>query len=267
MVKAALSGQFDALYYNETTALVIDYKSGFSEPDPAEINAQLKVLAVLAALHLPQVIEVYAQIISGPYGVTEARYTIQELAHAYNEILDTLRAIHAESAPFSPSVSACKWCPGSNICQAIKNLTAPIARLQLNKLPLESDRAGRLLDEIEILRGHFEEIEKFYYNYLSDNPSAHIKNYALVPNAPRREIIDIENTKKRLAEFLDPAELDQASSLKIGDLEKLFGKKAKLKGAAVRQEFNKLLHGLITEKVPDPSLKRVKTTQLAELTL
>ena len=111
--RPALSGQFDKVIYSGDTALILDYKSGHSQPDPAEINSQLKVLSVLVALHLPQVTTVIAQIISGPYGVTEARYSIAELAHAYNEILDTLRSIHAEDAPFNPSPEACQYCPAA----------------------------------------------------------------------------------------------------------------------------------------------------------
>ena len=52
--RPALSGQFDKVVYSGDTALILDYKSGHSEPNPAEQNAQLKVLAVLVALHLPQ---------------------------------------------------------------------------------------------------------------------------------------------------------------------------------------------------------------------
>lgn len=261
----ALSGQFDLCAYNDKLALVQDFKTGFSEPDPAEQNSQLKVLAVLVAIHLPSTIEeVVVQIISGPYGVTEARYGLSELSTAYGEIVDTWKAINAPDAPFNPSPEACKYCKALLICQAVKNRVVPVAALKVRELPLEPERAGRLLDEIALLREHFGKIEEFYYDRLTDDPSASIAGYALVPNAPRREITDVEGAQKRLSEFLEPGELAQVSTLKIGELEKLFGRKAKLKGEALKATFSQLLNGLIIDKTPRPSLKRVKGKAKAE---
>lgn len=258
-----LNGRFDAVYYNETTALIQDFKVGFAEPDPAEQNAQLKVLAVLVAIHLPSTIEeIVVQIISGPYGVTEARYGLSELAIAYGEIVDTWRAINAPNAPFNPSPEACKHCKALLICQAVKNRVVPVATLKVRELPLEPEAAGKLLDEIAILREHFEKIEEFYYDRLADDPSATIAGYALVPNAPRREITDVAAAQQRLSEFLEPAELAQVSTLKIGELEKLFVKKAKQ-----LTTLNQLLNGLIIDKTPRPSLKRIKgKARVKELT-
>src|ERR1700745_754357 len=103
-MKKVLSGRFDRVIYTPTVALCQDFKTGWSEPDPAEQNAQLKVLAVLVALHMPPTLkEVIVQIISGPSGVTEARYDLRALAEAYSSILATLRAIHAVDAPLNPS--------------------------------------------------------------------------------------------------------------------------------------------------------------------
>src|SRR5262245_60650587 len=84
--RKALSGRFDVCYFTERLALVQDYKTGFRPPDPAEQNAQLKVLAVLVGIALPSVEEIVVQLISGPFGVTEARYSIAQLSEAYREI-------------------------------------------------------------------------------------------------------------------------------------------------------------------------------------
>ena len=88
-----------------------------------------------------------------------------------------------------------------------------------------------------------------------------------MPNAPRREITDVAGAQQRLSEFLEPAELAQVSTLKIGELQILFGKKAKLKGEALKATFNQLLNGLIIDKTPRPSLKRLKgKARIEELT-
>lgn len=256
--REALSGQVDRVTYSGDTALIQDFKAGFSEPDPAEINSQLKCLAVLVALHLPQITTIYAQIISGPHGVTEARYSIAELAHAYNEILDTLRAIHAEAAPFNPSPEACKWCSGALICQKLKDTILPVARLQYSALPVEPERAAKLLDEVAVIKSHLIEIEKFYFQRLEADPSFRIPGYALVPGATRRECVDWPAARKRLEEFIDAADLAASETYSITDIEKALGRKLKLKAKEAKAKLNEILAGLIEEKQNAPSLKRVR---------
>ncbi len=262
------SARFDRVLYTPTVALVQDYKTGWAEPDPADQNAQLKVLAVLVGLYLPSVKEVYVQIISGPYGVTEARYSILDLAKAYNEILATLRSLHAVDAPLNPSPEACRYCPALSICQAVKNLIMPVAtKTQISELP-DGARGARLLDEVAVIEEHLQTIREYYAKRLSEDPAFDLPGWALVPNAPRREIEEIDAARKRLAEFLDAGELNTAMDLKVGQVEKLFGKKVGLKGKELREKFNAVMQGVIVEKTPNPSLKRVSgKPKLVEVTL
>ena len=265
--RPALSGQFDKVIYSGDTACIQDFKSGHSEPDPAEQNAQLKVLAVLVALHLPQLTTVIAQIISGPHGVTEARYSIAELAHAYNEILDTIQAIHAENAPFHPSPEACRYCPAALICQAVKDTIMPVARTQYSTLPVEPDRAAKLLDEVAVIKSHLVEIEKFYFQRLSEDPTFSIPGYALVPGITRREVTNWHVARKRLEEFIDAADLAASETYSITDIEKALGRKLKIKAKEAKVKLNEILSGLIEEKQNQPSLRRVRgETKVAALT-
>src|SRR4029077_21024863 len=189
--RKAASGRFDRVVYTPTVALVQDFKTGWSEPDPAEQNSQMKVLAVLVALHLPSVLrEVVVQVISGPFGVSEARYDLAALAKAYNEILSTLRAIQDPLAPLGPSPEACRFCPAILICQAVKNLVMPVARTQVSALP-DGVRGAKLLDEVAILEKHFKEIKKYYEGRCAD-PTYNLPNYCLIPGNEVREIISLE---------------------------------------------------------------------------
>ena len=268
MVKAALSGQVDAVYHNDTTALVIDFKSGFSEPDPAEINSQLKVLAVLVALHLPQVTTVIVQIISGPHGVTEARYTIAELAHAYNEILDTLLAIHAENAPFNPSPEACQYCPAVLICPAFKKqMLEPVQKQQLIELPTDPEEVSALLDRTEAVIRYAIQVKEFYAQRLTDDPSCSIPGWGMVPGITRREVTNWHVARQRLEEFIDEQDLAASETYSITDIEKALGRKLKLKAKEAKVKLNEILSGLIEEKQNAPSLKRVRgEAKVASLT-
>ena len=263
--KPALSARFDVVSYTPELALAQDYKTGFNEPDPAEENAQLKVTAVLIALNLPTVKEVVVQIVSGPFGVTEARYDIPRLMAAYDDVVATLRAINAPDAPLNPSPEACKFCGAKLICQALKDsVVRPMTRLQVSALPAGGERAAKLLDEVEILAGLLKEIRKFYATKFAD-PTYTIPGYQMVPGATVREVVDWDTARTRLGEYLEVKELKSAADYRLGDLEKSLGKVLKLKAPQAKEKMNQILQGLYVEKQNAASLKRIKQSKPASL--
>jgi RecB family exonuclease len=255
--RKAASGRFDRVVYTPSVALVQDFKTGWREPDPAEQNSQMKLLAVLVALHLPSMLrEVIVQIVSGPFGVTEARYDLAALAKAYNEILATLRAIQDPMAPLSPSPEACQHCPAINICQAVKNLIVPVAKTQVSALP-DGVRGAKLLDEVELLQEHLDSIREHYAQRLTADPAYDLPGYAMVPGNIRREVTDWEAARQRLGEWLELDEINGAANYRLGDLEKALGKKLGLKGKPLKERMGEILRGLVEEKANAASLKRV----------
>ena len=262
--KPALSGRFDVVSYTNEMALCQDYKTSWSEPDAAEDNAQLKVLAVLIALNLPTVKEVIVQIVSGPYGITEARYSLAELSAAYEDIVKTLRAINAPDAPLNPSPEACKFCAAKLICPALQEkVVVPLFKVQVNRLP---DGAGAtwILDQVEMMSGLIKEIKKFYAAKLED-PAYTIPGYAMVPGATVREVTDWDTARSRLSEFLPIEQLNSAADYRLGELEKSLGKALKLKAPQAKEKMNQILDGLVETKQNASSLKRLKESKIQEL--
>ena len=256
--KPALSGRFDVVTYTRKVALVQDYKTGWAEPDPAEENAQMRVLAVLVALAMPDLEEVIVQIVSGPFGITEARFDLKALGEIYSHIIEVLRAINAPDAPLTPSPEACKFCGAKLICQAVKDtIVKPLTKVQLSALPVDGPRAAKLLDEVEIMAGLLKEIKKFYAAKFED-PAYTIPGYAMVPGNTIREVTDWDAARARLAEYLDINELKSAADYRLGELEKSLGKVSKLKGKPLKDRMNEILQGLYVEKQNASSLKRVK---------
>jgi hypothetical protein len=253
--RLALSGRFDLCAYRDALALIIDFKTGHQEPEPAETNAQLKVLAVLVAIALPTVKEVVAQIVSPYFGVTEARYGLAELSETYNDILRTLEAIHDERAELAPGPVQCKRCPAINICQAVKNRIKPVALTQISELPDDADRAGRLLDEVALLKEHLEEIEHYYKGRMSLDPAYKIAGYAMVPGATRREITDWPEALHKVAEYVSVSEVNPIYTL--SELESALGKGLRLKPKQAKEKLNQILGELVVEKQNGASLKRV----------
>jgi hypothetical protein len=250
------SGRFDRVVYANTVALVQDFKTGWSEPEPAEQNAQIKVLAVLVALHLPSVKEVIVQIVSGPYGVTEARYDYPALSRAYEQIQATLKAIGDPMAPLNPSPEACRYCPAINICQAVKNHILPVARTQVSALP-DGARGAKLLDEVEVIQEHLDSIREYYAGRLNTDPTFELPGYQLVQGAPRRAVTDWVAGRARLEEFIDANVLDSIASFSIPAVEKLLAQQIGIKGNKVKDKLAEILGPLLELKYPDKSLKRV----------
>jgi len=257
--KERASCRIDRLVVSKNTGLIQDYKFGFREPDPAEINAQLKFAVVLAALEYKHINNWIVQIVSGPYGVTEAHYDIKAIAHAYDEVVETLARINDEHAAFTPGVEQCRYCPAQLICQAHRDATvAPMTKLQITQLPSEPQRASKLLDEVEMLRRLCDEVETFYSDKLLHDPNFSIPNYAMVPGAIKREVTDWDIARSRLGEYLDVDQIKGAANYRLGDLEKALAKTLKLRSKEAKERINEILQGLIIEKQNLPSLKRRK---------
>jgi hypothetical protein len=254
-----LSGRFDRVVYTDSRALVQEAKTGWAEPVEAEQNAQLKVLAVLVALHMPKTLrEVVCQLCSGPYGITEARYDYPKLSKAYEEILSTLKALNDPMAPLNPSPPACRFCGALNICQAVKNFILPVAKTQISALP-EGARGAKLLDEVEVIQEHLDSIREYYSARLAQDPAFDLPGYAMVPGNTRREVKseNWEAVRQRLSEWLDLSEIEAASNYRLGDLERALGRKLKIKGKELKERMGQILGDLIESKENAPSLKRV----------
>ena len=188
--KPVLSGRFDLVAYNQeqTLALIQDFKTGFSEPDPAEDNSQMMILALLVGLNMPTVEEVIVQLVSGPYGVTEARYSMNQLGMVYEEVVKLLRAINAPDAPLHPYPEACKYCSAKLICQAFKDsVVTPMTKLRSSPLPTEPAEAARILDQAEMLTRFLKEVKTFYAEKLKDL-DYRIPGWGLVPGNVLREV-------------------------------------------------------------------------------
>jgi hypothetical protein len=253
----AASGRFDRCVYTPSVALVQDFKTGHLEIDEAEMNPQMRLLAVLVALHLPSMLrEVVVQIITVFYGVSERRFSIADLAAAYTDILKTLRTIQDPMAALSPSPEACRFCGAVLVCQAVKNLVLPVAKTQVSALP-DGARGAKLLDEVELLQEHLDSIREHYAQRLTADPAYDLPGYAMVPGNIRREVVDWEAARQRLGEWLELDEINGAANYRLGDLERALGKKLGLRGKELKERMNVILTGLVEERPNAASLKRV----------
>src|SRR6266436_4113116 len=127
-----VSCRFDRVVYNDDTAMIINYKTGWREPNLPAFNAHCKVEAVLVALALhragikPQ--RFIIQLVTIPFGVFEAEFKWSDLRDHYNWIIETLVQLEYPRAALTPHPDACKRCPATLICPAIRDLVIPGTR-------------------------------------------------------------------------------------------------------------------------------------------
>jgi PD-(D/E)XK nuclease superfamily len=251
------SGRYDRLIWTPEIALVQDFKtSQWVEPDKTWFNAQMRVLAILVGLNLPDTIkEVVTQVITGPWGVYEERYTRKELAEIYDATLATLRKINDPGAPLVPGILQCCRCSAINNCSAVKGLV-PLTSEAI-ALP-DGDRGAALLDSVEILQKRLDAIREYYYERLSEDPAFALPGWGLAPGPGRREVGDWKAARTRLEEFIGTEELEQLVNYSIPSVEKLIARTLKLKTKEAGLKLAEILGNLLIVRQGNLCLKRVK---------
>lgn len=266
--KSALkvSARFDRVVYSADTALVINYKTGWKEPDPVRLNSQCRVEAVLVAMHMPQTIErIVVQLVTIPFGVFETEIKWSELRDFYNWIVDMLVELERSNAALSPHPDACSDCPAILICQAAKDLLAPITRTRASAISHDPRRLAESLDSIDIIREYLDEFKTYCEaGLMADPPTLKINGYAMVPGAENRQFTHIDSAKNRLLSIDGCLGVDRLRTHTPAAYQKLYAQAFGKDPKDVREAFDQLMNGLIETKQNKPSLKRIKGESLVK---
>jgi Protein of unknown function (DUF2800) len=260
----SVSARFDSVTYNDTICLVQNYKSGWKEPDPVRLNAQMKVEAVLVAMHMPKTIERFIiQLVTMPFGVLESEFKWAELRDMYNWIVGILVELENERAPVTPHPDACPKCPAQLICQACKDLIGPLTKLRASAIGNDPKRLAESLDAIQIVRSYLDEFWAYCENGLTEG-TLKIDGYAMVPGTERREWKDLETAAHRLFMESGAKESDftKIKTHTVAAYQKLYARLHGKRPEEVREAFDKLMDGLVETKQNKASLKRVKGESL-----
>lgn len=254
-----LSAKFDRVVYNNNICAIQDFKSGWTEPVPAKLNAQMRVQALLVALNLKRIgvtpKRFIVQIVTMPFGVLQAEFSYGELAKIYEDITDTLKAIEDPDALLNPSIDACNLCPAILVCNAVKSLS-----IKLNPIDTNPDALCHNMDKIKILEKHMEQFEAFIVKGLTeDPPSLSIRDWEMVPGAEKRDwkpgMLDIAG-KRLVGEF--GIILSSLKTHTPAAYEKLYAAHYDKNPEDVREAFNSLFADCIEVKRNKASLKRIK---------
>jgi CRISPR/Cas system-associated exonuclease Cas4 (RecB family) len=248
------SGQADRIDLWDENALVVDYKTGRGEVEPAERNLQLRGLAVLAKRRLPHLKKVFVAIIAPMAGgVTLAEYDEESLAAATEEVLDIIKTISEEHAPRTPAPSACKYCPAKSVCPEVseKAITLPVSPAPVT---LTTEKLSELLVVAEYVEDYIMALRTEAKNRLTQGVP--VKGWYMKDGAKKRAIEDPTAAYNILAEKMSPEDFAGACSVSVPSLEKAYAKATGLKGKAAKEAFEAELAPVITTKQNASSLAR-----------
>lgn len=169
------------IYYATKTAIVLDWKSGWGDVPPSELNLQLRAYCLMTKMKLGKAIEKVIVVIAKRKSnqpdctVYEGRQTFID---ALNEIRSIAqRAIDAdENAELHPSEGACKYCSAQATCPAIRGQIERLTQLAIapqrwREYPIE-DRL-QLWDKIKLAKKAIHLIELRFYEDLVEDPEAY----------------------------------------------------------------------------------------------
>lgn len=144
----SFSGQPDLVFVSADCKryLVLDYKFGRVEVDPAERNLQLAALAVLLDDYVPETADFVFGAILQPYVSRQmpkvVRYSALRLAVARTAITKAIAKAHEPSPALVPSEHACRYCRAAASCPAALRETLVLgAFTRWTLLPPEQRRA------------------------------------------------------------------------------------------------------------------------------
>ena len=260
----AYSGQGDVIYIADGIALILDYKFGRGEVQPAPENVQLLVLSALVLDAYFDVHTVYAGILQ-PFADNRNAYELamyerhneQNMRHTIRAAIDNA---HKEDAPLNPSGMACKYCRAAATCPAAWQASLTQRDVQ----PLATMTASRIADLLdraimaERLAGAVKDAVKTHIQSGNEVPG-----WTITKGKTVSTISDPQEAFRRLnvAHGIDAEQFTGCCKVSMSSLDavmyKTLNEKEKTTQKAARQELRALLSGCMEEKTSDGSLKKI----------
>lgn len=252
--QAKYSGQSDYTRRGRNCTVVIDYKFGRIAVDPAEANWQMLTLGVLADCHRrPDATgSTYVATIQPRTSnqVTICAYSQEQLAEGDKIIEAAINAAQRPDAPRIPGESQCRYCKAKDRCPEAIGVAVELA---LPAVPaLTGEQYAEILPKIAVAEKVIKALKDGAKALLQAGGA--IPGYELKPGASQREIEDPQAAFAALSDIITPEEFLSACGVSVVELEKLYGEKAGLKGAARTAAFNERMAGAITSKAKSASL-------------
>jgi Protein of unknown function (DUF2800) len=280
------SGQPDLVLVGDNKrALILDYKTGRLEAEPAADNMQLRTEVVLLKHKFPGLEEIDAAIIEPlvSWDSERVRYSGELFREAENQILDIVDRAQWE-ADKRTAGPWCRYCPArANCYEALQYIQSIPAFPALNKD--KSDQAGESLAEFnkeqmirELPRGEhgaelwrklkfakklLKDIEDIYEKILETEPDA-LPGFILPKEGHRnRRVVYPRKLKAALAEYLTEDEIDGCAEYYLGKIKEVFGFKHRMSGKELDLNFELLIKDAVQTGHDKPFIRPLTKAERA----
>lgn len=239
--------------------LVVDYKTGWSDVEPAATNLQLRTLAVLAAQRFGLETVIVAIVQPSQGEPTIAVYDRSAILAARYEIETIVDQANDPDAPRYPSKKACRWCPAKALCPNAMELLTKLATGEL---------AGdwpTVLEQVEVAELVIADLKERAKQLLQNNPKA-IPGWELTPGATRTTVTDPKAAFGKINDIVPSDDFMGCCTVKIGELTKVFATKAGIKNKkTARSQLESRIADFVEHKANAPSLARTGEEEKEEV--
>lgn len=268
-LRPRFTGQPDFLIMDPKRALILDFKSGRLEADPAADNLQLRTYAVLAKNEYPDLEQIEAAIIEPNVSWESERvlYTEQTLAIAEREILSIV-----DEAAWNLKRTAgpwCKHCPARIHCPEAQNyiqtaLDYSQVRSLIKDLP-RGEAGSNLWAKIGLAEKLLADMRAAYRQIMLDDPDA-LPGYILPAEGhQRRTVTDPAKFKFALETEISAKDMDALADYPVAKIEEMYGQAVGLTGKKLRADFEERTAGSVTVSRDQPFIRPLTKKERTQL--
>jgi hypothetical protein len=263
------SAQLDVYYIHEQFALVLDFKSGYLNPTPAESNWQVAAQCICLVCENKQLRHFTAGIAASRL-TSKLDLTIYEPQSLQNAEIEIRRAIWKASQPTPPRYPGehCRYCKAKGVCPEAAAYSSVILHNglvpKLNKLGIV-EAVGQMtpmqlswvFQRSKIASQIFDACEDRLKAMPEDQLAA--VGLKLKPGAVQRKIANVGSAIEKLQSTTGVTDdmVYDCLSLSVSKAEDMVGKALDIPKKNRRDKINEVLAGLITEKQNSPSLQTI----------
>lgn len=261
------SARLDLALVVSNTALVLDYKFGRGDVEPAPGNLQLRMQALCLAQEQPELSQVFVGIVAPRAADKEnalslARYTAADLRFAYAETAAAARRAVLPNQPRVAGLKQCKYClaAGTERCPESRAVVGA-ALLTANSesalaCPVTCEELDRIVLAEKMLEKYAEARKQQAKDMLAANPDA-IPGWSLKPGRKSAKVADASAAYARVCDKMGAASFAKACKVSLLELAVEYKSAAGHSSVnAAREDLEAVLGDLIERGQSAPTLER-----------
>jgi hypothetical protein len=252
------SGKPDKIYVRGGDALIVDYKTGPEGAEEADVNMQMRGLALLADTEISnngELLDSITVALIQPWCSPQksiAVYDREAIQAAHYECQGIIAKVCKPDAPRIPSPEACKWCNPAACPEA--NALMPSGGLSV--ATMSPEQLGQLLDRRKIIEDILDEAKARAKKLIQ--AGIEVPGWTLAKGKKENPITDADTVFARMIELGgDSGDFIDACTVGKGKLEDVLRRLTGEKGKALAAVMDRVLDGCTEEKVGEKILKKV----------